>query len=165
MDRSVLESDPHRVLEGMAIAAYAVGASKGYIYVRAEYPLAVARLTNGHSAGAAVAACSGNNICGTPFNFDVEIRLGCGSICLRRRNSSDRIHRRPARDAATPAALSRGQRPMGQAHADQQRGDLRQYRADHPQWRRMVRRDRARSKSKGTKVFALTGQDQQHRAD
>ena len=44
MDRSVLESDPHRVLEGMAIAAYAVGASKGYIYVRAEYPLAVKRL-------------------------------------------------------------------------------------------------------------------------
>ena len=44
MDRSVLESDPHRVLEGMAIAAYAVGASEGYIYVRAEYPLAVARL-------------------------------------------------------------------------------------------------------------------------
>ena len=44
MDRSVLESDPHRVLEGMAIAAYAIGASKGYIYVRAEYPLAVKRL-------------------------------------------------------------------------------------------------------------------------
>ena len=51
MDRSVLESDPHRVLEGMAIAAYAVGASKGYIYVRAEYPLAIKRLRNGHSAG------------------------------------------------------------------------------------------------------------------
>ena len=46
MDRSVLESDPHRVLEGMAIAAYAVGASQGYVYVRAEYPLAIERLQN-----------------------------------------------------------------------------------------------------------------------
>ena len=53
MDRSVLESDPHRVLEGMAIAAYAVGASEGYIYVRAEYPLAVARLKTAHAHGRA----------------------------------------------------------------------------------------------------------------
>lgn len=79
MDRSVLESDPQRVLEGMAIAAYAVGASKGYIYVRAEYPLAVSRLT-ACLRDARRRGLLGNNICNTPFNFDVEIRLGAGAF-------------------------------------------------------------------------------------
>ena len=79
MDRSVLESDPQRVLEGMAIAAYAVGASKGYVYVRAEYPLAVQRLTT-CLRDARRRGLLGNNICNTPFNFDVEIRLGAGAF-------------------------------------------------------------------------------------
>ena len=79
MDRSVLESDPQRVLEGMSIAAYAVGASKGYVYVRAEYPLAVARLTN-CLREARRRGLLGNNICNTPFCFDVEIRLGAGAF-------------------------------------------------------------------------------------
>ena len=79
MDRSVLESDPQRVLEGMAVAAYAVGASKGYFYVRAEYPLAVARLTN-CLRDARRRGLLGNNICNTSFNFDVEIRLGAGAF-------------------------------------------------------------------------------------
>jgi bidirectional [NiFe] hydrogenase diaphorase subunit len=79
MDRSVLESDPQRVLEGMAIAAYAVGASKGYIYVRAEYPLAVSRLT-ASLREARRRGVLGSNICNTPFNFDVEIRLGAGAF-------------------------------------------------------------------------------------
>ncbi len=79
MDRSVLESDPQRVLEGMAIAAYAVGASKGYVYVRAEYPLAVARLTT-CLRDARRRGLLGNNICNTPFNFDLEIRLGAGAF-------------------------------------------------------------------------------------
>ncbi len=79
MDRSVLESDPQRVIEGMAIAAYAVGASKGYVYVRAEYPLAVQRLT-ACLRDARRRGLLGNNICNTPFNFDVEIRLGAGAF-------------------------------------------------------------------------------------
>jgi bidirectional [NiFe] hydrogenase diaphorase subunit len=79
MDRSVMESDPHRVLEGMAIAAYAVGATKGFVYVRAEYPLAVARLTAG-LRDARRRALLGNNIGNTPFSFDVEIRLGAGAF-------------------------------------------------------------------------------------
>ncbi len=79
MDRSVLESDPQRVIEGMAIAAYAVGASKGYIYVRAEYPLAVSRLTT-CLRDARRRGLLGNNICNTPFSFDVEIRLGAGAF-------------------------------------------------------------------------------------
>jgi bidirectional [NiFe] hydrogenase diaphorase subunit len=79
MDRSVLESDPHRILEGMALAAYAVGASKGYIYVRAEYPLAVQRLKIAiRQAGRQ--GLLGNNIFGTPLNFDIEIRLGAGAF-------------------------------------------------------------------------------------
>jgi bidirectional [NiFe] hydrogenase diaphorase subunit len=79
MDRSVMEGDPHRVIEGMAIAAYAVGASKGYIYVRAEYPVAVSRLTTA-LRDARRRGLLGNGICNTPFSFDVEIRLGAGAF-------------------------------------------------------------------------------------
>ncbi len=79
MDRSVLESDPQRVIEGMTIAAFAVGASKGYAYVRAEYPLAVSRLT-ASLREARRRGFLGNNICGTAFSFDIEIRLGAGAF-------------------------------------------------------------------------------------
>jgi bidirectional [NiFe] hydrogenase diaphorase subunit len=79
MDRSVMEGDPHRVIEGMAIAAYAVGATRGFIYVRAEYPVAVARLTAG-LRDARRRGLLGNNICNTPFCFDMEIRLGAGAF-------------------------------------------------------------------------------------
>jgi len=79
MDRSVLEGDPHSVIEGMAIAAYAVGAQQGYVYVRAEYPLAVERLS---VAIAQARACGllGANIFGTPYSFDLEIRMGSGAF-------------------------------------------------------------------------------------
>ncbi|MGA7293431.1 MAG: NuoF family protein [Terriglobales bacterium] len=79
MDRSVLESDPHRVLEGMLIAAYAVGSSDGYIYVRAEYPLAIKRLRNA-SRQAERAGLLGTDICGTRFNFKIDLRLGAGAF-------------------------------------------------------------------------------------
>jgi bidirectional [NiFe] hydrogenase diaphorase subunit len=79
MDRSVLESDPHRVLEGMAIAAYAVGANEGYIYVRAEYPLAVKRLQTAIRQAERVKLL-GNGILGTSFNFTLHIRLGAGAF-------------------------------------------------------------------------------------
>ncbi|HET6207408.1 MAG TPA: NADH-ubiquinone oxidoreductase-F iron-sulfur binding region domain-containing protein, partial [Terracidiphilus sp.] len=79
MDRSVMEGDPHRVVEGMAIAAYAVGASKGFIYVRAEYPVAVSRLTTAIRE-ARRRGLLGNGIGGTTFNFDIEIRLGAGAF-------------------------------------------------------------------------------------
>ena len=79
MDRSVLEGDPHAVIEAMAIAGYAIGADEGYVYVRAEYPIAVKRL------GIAIAQARdygllGKNIFGTGFNFDVSIRLGSGAF-------------------------------------------------------------------------------------
>jgi len=79
MDRSVLESDPHRVIEGMAIAGYAVGASKGYVYIRAEYPLAVERLKLA-IRHARQASLLGNNIFGTTFNFSIDVRLGAGAF-------------------------------------------------------------------------------------
>jgi bidirectional [NiFe] hydrogenase diaphorase subunit len=79
MDRSVLESDPHRVLEGMAIAGYAVGAAQGYVYCRAEYPLAVARLKTAIRL-ATRAGLLGGDIADTPFSFSVEIRLGAGAF-------------------------------------------------------------------------------------
>ncbi len=79
MDRSVLESDPHRIIEGMAIAGYAVGADHGYIYVRAEYPLAISRLEK------AIKQAKRNNVLGTQIfgsaiNFSVEIRVGAGAF-------------------------------------------------------------------------------------
>lgn len=79
MDRSVLESDPHRILEGMAIAGYAIGASQGYVYVRGEYPLAVARLKTAIRQ-ARRANMLGSGIGGTLFNFHIDIRLGAGAF-------------------------------------------------------------------------------------
>lgn len=79
MDRSVLESDPHRVLEGMTIAGYAIGADKGYIYVRGEYPLAVARLKKAINQARRLGVL-GSGVCGTTFNFQIEIRLGAGAF-------------------------------------------------------------------------------------
>ncbi len=79
MDRSVLEGDPHAVIEAMAIAAYAVGADMGYIYIRAEYPIAVDRL-NIAIAQAKEYGFLGKGIFGTNFNFDLEIRLGAGAF-------------------------------------------------------------------------------------
>lgn len=79
MDRSILENDPHSVLEGMAIAGYAIGADYGYVYVRAEYPLAVERLTLAIEE-ARKANLLGNNILGSDFSFDIEIRLGAGAF-------------------------------------------------------------------------------------
>jgi bidirectional [NiFe] hydrogenase diaphorase subunit len=79
MDRTVMEDDPHRVLEGMAIAAYATGAIKGYIYVRAEYPVAVRRLEQAIRQ-AKRHKLLGKNLFGTEFSFDVEIRIGAGAF-------------------------------------------------------------------------------------
>jgi len=79
MDRAVLEGDPHAVLEGMAIAAYAIGASQGYVYVRAEYPLAVRRLTKA-IADAEARGLLGAGIMGSGFTFKIEIREGAGAF-------------------------------------------------------------------------------------
>lgn len=79
MDRSVLEGNPHRILEGMAIAGYALGATKGYAYIRGEYPLAIKRfelaIKQAHKMG-----LLGNNILGSKFSFEVEVRIGAGAF-------------------------------------------------------------------------------------
>ncbi|MDM9380387.1 NADH-quinone oxidoreductase subunit NuoF [Chlorogloeopsis sp. ULAP01] len=81
MDRSVLESDPHRVLEGMAIAAYAVGATQGYIYVRAEYPIAISRLQTAIRQAQRLGLL-GSQIFESPFDFKIDIRIGAGAyVC------------------------------------------------------------------------------------
>jgi NADH:ubiquinone oxidoreductase subunit F (NADH-binding)/NAD-dependent dihydropyrimidine dehydrogenase PreA subunit len=79
MDRSLLEGNPHSVLEGMAIGAYAIGSDKGYVYVRAEYPLAVSTLKKAISQ-AKECGILGENIFGSGFDFDIEIRKGSGAF-------------------------------------------------------------------------------------
>ncbi len=79
MDRAVLESDPFRIVEGMLIAAYAIGATKGYVYCRAEYPLAIERL------GEAIRQCRaagllGRDILGSLVDFDITIKMGAGAF-------------------------------------------------------------------------------------
>jgi bidirectional [NiFe] hydrogenase diaphorase subunit len=81
MDRSVLESNPHRVLEGMAIAAYAIGANQGYIYIRAEYPLAISRLQTAIQQAQRLRLL-GSQIFDSPFDFRIDLRIGAGAyVC------------------------------------------------------------------------------------
>ena len=79
MDRSIMEGDPHKLIEGMAIAAYAIGADEGYIYVRAEYPLAIKRLRKA-IADAEAKNYLGKNIMGSDFSFDLHIKEGAGAF-------------------------------------------------------------------------------------
>ena len=79
MDRSVLEGDPHVVLEAMTIAGYAIGASQGYIYVRAEYPIAIERLEIAIRQVREYGML-GKDIFGSGFDFDIDLRLGAGAF-------------------------------------------------------------------------------------
>ena len=79
MDRSILEGDPHSIIEAMAINGYAVGAQKGFVYIRAEYPLAISRLRTALNQ-ARESGLLGNNIMGTDFSFDIEIKYGAGAF-------------------------------------------------------------------------------------
>lgn len=79
MDRSVLEGNPHRVIEGMAIAGYAVGANQGFVYIRGEYPLAIKRFEMAIKQAKKIGLL-GQNILGSPFSFDLEIRIGAGAF-------------------------------------------------------------------------------------
>ncbi|MHC4881609.1 MAG: NADH-ubiquinone oxidoreductase-F iron-sulfur binding region domain-containing protein [Planctomycetota bacterium] len=79
MDRALLEGDPHRVIEGMIISAYAIGASRGFVYVRAEYPIAVEHVMLALEQARTVGLL-GNNIAGTDFSFDIQVRMGAGAF-------------------------------------------------------------------------------------
>ena len=112
MDRSILEGDPHSVIEAMMIAGYAIGANKGYIYVRAEYPIAVQRFRKAIEQARAYGIL-GENIWDTDFSFDLDVRLRSWSICLRRRNSTSRINRRKIRKTKNQTTIPSKCRIMG----------------------------------------------------
>lgn len=102
MDRSIIEADPHSLLEGMLIAAYAIGAEKGYVYVRGEYPLAIKRLNNA-IAKAREYGLLGDGIFGYDFNFDLEIFKGAGAfVCGEETSLIHSIEGEPAEPVQRP---------------------------------------------------------------
>ena len=155
MDRSVLEGDPHAVLEAMAIAGYAIGASQGYIYVRAEYPIAVERL-NIAIKQAREYGLLGKNIFGTDFCFDIELRLGAGAfVCgeetaLMTSIEGNRGEPRPR--PPFPAVKGLFERPTILNNVETY-ANIAQIILNGPEWFASM----GTEKSKGTKVFALGG--------
>jgi bidirectional [NiFe] hydrogenase diaphorase subunit len=156
MDRSVLESDPHRVLEGMAIAAYAVGANQGYLYVRAEYPLAIKRLTTAIRQ-ARQRNLLGEGVLGTPFTFNVEIRLGAGAFVCGEETaliaSIEGERGMPRPRPPYPAEVGLWGRPTLINNVETL-ANVAPIIRNGGGWFASV----GTEKSKGTKVFALTGQ-------
>ena len=155
MDRSVLEGDPHVVLEAMAIAGYAIGADQGYIYVRAEYPIAVQRL-NIAIGQAREYGLLGKDIFGTGFNFDIELRLGAGAfVCgeetaLMTSIEGNRGEPRPR--PPFPAVKGLFERPTILNNVETW-ANIPQIILNGAEWFSSM----GTEKSKGTKVFALGG--------
>ena len=122
MDRSTLEGDPHSVLEAMTIGGYAIGADKGFIYIRAEYPLAIKRLENALKQ-AREYGLLGNDILGSGFSFDIEIRLGAGAfVCGEETALLASIEGN--RGMPRPRPPFGGQGTLGPPHGHQQRRTL-----------------------------------------
>ena len=155
MDRSILEGDPHCVLEGMAICGYAVGANKGFIYVRAEYPKAVASL-NHAIAQAKEKNLLGDNIMGTDFSFDVELRLGAGAfVCGEGTALMESIEGRrgmPRNKAFRTTVKGLWDKPTVINNVETF-ANVPQIIANGANWFRSI----GTEKSSGTKVFALVG--------
>jgi bidirectional [NiFe] hydrogenase diaphorase subunit len=155
MDRSVLESDPHRVLEGMAIAAYAVGAELGYIYVRGEYPLAIRRLETGIRQARRLGLL-GTQIFESPFNFRVDLRIGAGAfVCGEETALIASIEGRrgvPRPRPPYPAASGLWGMPTLINNVETF-ANIPPIIRSGPEWFAAIGTD----KSKGTKVFALAG--------
>lgn len=155
MDRSILEGDPHAVLEAMAIAGYAIGASQGYIYVRAEYPIAVQRLEIAIEQ-AREYGLLGKNIFDSGFDFDIELRLGAGAfVCgeetaLMTSIEGNRAEPRPR--PPFPALKGLFQKPTILNNVETY-ANIPQIIVNGPEWFASM----GTEKSKGTKVFALGG--------
>ncbi len=155
MDRSILENDPHCVLEGMAIGGYAVGATQGFIYVRAEYPIAVKRLKVAIEQAKELGIL-GKNILGTGFDFDIELRLGSGafvcgegtalieSIEGKRGMPRTKIHRTAHKGLWQKPTIINNVETYANVPVIFQKG---------VEWFRSI----GTEKSPGTKVFALVG--------
>ena len=155
MDRSILEGDPHAVLEAMAIAGYAIGASQGYIYIRAEYPIAVERLEIAIKQ-AREYGLLGKNIFGKGFDFDIEIRLGAGAfVCGEETALMTSIEGKrgePRPRPPFPALKGLFQKPTILNNVETY-ANVAQIINNGPEWFASM----GTEKSKGTKVFALGG--------
>ena len=149
MDRSVLEGDPHALIEAMAIAAYAIGATKGFVYVRAEYPIAVARLEIAINQ-AREYGLLGKNIFGTDFEFDMEIRLGGEETALMTSIEGKRGEPRPR--PPFPAVKGLFGKPTVLNNVETY-ANIPQIILNGADWFASM----GTEKSKGTKVFALGG--------
>lgn len=155
MDRSVCEGDPHTVLEGMAIAGYAIGANKGYIYIRAEYPLAVKRLQLALKQ-AKKYGLIGKKILETDFNFDIDIRIGAGAFVCGEETaliaSIEGERGQPRPRPPFPAQKGLWGKPTIINNVETL-SNIRKIILNGPEWFSSV----GTEKSKGTKVFALSG--------
>lgn len=155
MDRSVLEGDPHSVLEAMAIAGYAIGSQQGYIYVRAEYPIAVKRLRIAIDQ-AREAGMLGKDIFGTGFNFDIDLRLGSGAFVCGEETalmtSIEGCRGEPRPRPPFPAIKGLFGKPTILNNVETL-ANVCQIILNGPEWFASM----GTEKSKGTKVFALGG--------
>ena len=155
MDRSILEGDPNAILEGMAIMAYAVGAHQGYVYIRAEYPIAVNRLRIAIREAKELGLL-GENIFGTGFNFDIEIRLGAGAFVCGEETAliASIMGKRgmPSPKPPFPAVSGVWQKPTSINNVETI-ANITQIILNGPEWYAAM----GMGKSKGTKVFALGG--------
>lgn len=155
MDRSVLEGDPHSVLEAMAIAGYAIGSEQGYIYVRAEYPIAVKRLRIAIQQ-AREAGLLGKDIFGTGFNFDIDLRLGSGAFVCGEETalmtSIEGCRGEPRPRPPFPAIKGLFGKPTILNNVETL-ANVCQIILNGPEWFASM----GTEKSKGTKVFALGG--------
>ena len=155
MDRSLLEGDPHAVIEGMEIAAYAVGASHGYVYVRAEYPLAIKRLNHAISQARSFGLLGGN-ILETEFSFDLEVRIGAGAfVCGEETALIASIEGKrgvPRTRPPYPSSSGVFGRPTLINNAETW-GNIRHIILNGAEWFSSI----GTPKSPGTKVFALSG--------
>jgi len=155
MDRSLLEGDPHNVIEGMAIAGYAIGADKGFVYVRAEYPLAVERLDFAINE-ARERNILGKDILGSDFNFDIEIRIGAGAfVCGEETalmNSVEGKRGEPRQKPPYPADKGLFGKPTVINNVETF-GNISAIILNGAEWFSKI----GTEKSKGTKIFALAG--------
>lgn len=155
MDRSIMEGDPHSIIEAMALCGYAIGASKGLVYIRAEYPLAIHRLQVAISQ-AEEYGLLGNNILDSGFNFDIEIRYGAGAfVCGEETaliHSMEGKRGEPTLKPPFPAEAGYQGKPTNVNNVETL-ANVPAILNEGPEWFASI----GTEKSKGTKVFALAG--------
>ena len=155
MDRSILEGDPHSVVEAMAVCGYAIGASKGLVYIRAEYPLAIKRLEKAISDARAYGLL-GTDILGTEFDFDIEIKFGAGAfVCGEETaliHSMEGMRGEPTTKPPFPAESGYWSKPTNVNNVETF-ANIPVIMLKGSQWFSSI----GSEKSKGTKVFALAG--------